>query len=218
MRRLISIVSTISIGETSETSETSETIRFMRGGFIRDWARVVAVLATVLACDTDPQGDDGEAWGAVPSGRHCAAVADWDPHWAELEEQLLAQINDVRARGADCHTAGNFPATTPLRMDPALRCAARLHSADMAAHDAFDHAGDDGSSALERIAAAGYVSSTAGENLAAGSPDATGTLAQWMASDGHCSNVMNPGFDDAGVGYHPGGSHGHLWTQDFAAP
>ncbi len=187
-------------------------------GFVAHAMGLASCVVLASACDGDPIDDDANAWEAVPDIPYCVGAADWDPQWTELEEQILARVNDARAHGADCRTAGNFPATTPLRMDPALRCAARLHSADMAARDYFEHDDPDGGSPFERIEDAGYTWSTAGENIAAGSPDAAGTMAQWMGSDGHCSNIMNPGFDDIGVGYHPGGAYGHLWTQTFGAP
>ncbi|HEY8376537.1 MAG TPA: CAP domain-containing protein, partial [Nannocystis sp.] len=76
----------------------------------------------------------------------------------------------------------------------------------------------DGESPWDRMAKAGYGNyKTAGENIAAGSATAAGTMDQWMNSDGHCANIMNPNFQHIGVGYHPGGQWGHLWTQVFGA-
>ena len=37
----------------------------------------------------------------------------------------------------------------------------------------------------------------------------------WMASTGHCNNIMNGVLRDIGVAYYPGGTYGHYWTQDF---
>ena len=72
-------------------------------------------------------------------------------------------------------------------------------------------------SPFDRMEMAGYSYSWAGENIAAGSPDAAGTMDQWMGSDGHCSNIMSPNFTEIGVGYYPGGQWGHLWTQAFGS-
>jgi uncharacterized protein YkwD len=154
----------------------------------------------------------------VPDNAYCVPVGDWDPGWAQLELDVLELVNQARAAGADCHSKGVFAATGPLTMDPALRCAARKHSADMAARDFFDHTNPDGETPWDRMAMAGYGDySNAGENIAAGSPDAQGTMNQWLGSDGHCANIMSPNFTDIGVGYSPGGQYGHLWTQDFGA-
>jgi uncharacterized protein YkwD len=154
----------------------------------------------------------------VPDNAYCAAVANYDPAWRQLEEDVLAIVNQKRAAGANCGGAGNFGPTGPLTMDPALRCAARKHSLDMDARDFFDHTNPDGQLPWDRMGMAGYGDySNAGENIAAGSPDAAGTMQQWMDSDGHCSNIMSPDFQHIGVGYHPGGQYGHLWTQVFGA-
>lgn len=154
----------------------------------------------------------------VPDNAYCIAVGDWDPAWAQLELDVLALVNEVRAAGADCHSKGVFAATGPLNMNPALRCAARNHSADMAARNFFDHTNPDGETPWDRMDKAGYGAySNAGENIAAGSPDAQGTMNQWLGSDGHCANIMNPNFQEIGVGYSTGGQYGHLWTQVFGA-
>jgi uncharacterized protein YkwD len=175
------------------------------------------LLLALAGCD-DASGD-GDAWSGVPDNEYCADAADWDPAWADLEEQVLAIVNDVRREGRSCGAAGDFRPTDALVMNPSLRCAARKHSADMAARNFFDHDNPSGESPWDRIAQAEYGPySTAGENIAAGSPDAAGTMMQWLDSDGHCSNIMNPGFAEIGVGYSPGGEYGHLWTQDFASP
>lgn len=154
----------------------------------------------------------------VPDNGYCGGVGNWDPAWAQLELDVLALVNQVRAQGVDCHSKGVFAATGPLKMDPSLRCAARKHSADMAARDFFDHTNPDGELPWDRMGKAGYGGySNAGENIAAGSPDAQGTMDQWLGSDGHCANIMSPNFQDIGVGYSPGGQYGHLWTQVFGA-
>lgn len=154
----------------------------------------------------------------VPDSAHCADVAGWSPAWAQLEQEVLVLVNQKRSEGANCGSKGAFAPVGPLTMDPALRCAARKHSADMAARNFFDHTNPDGEAPWDRMGEAGYGSySAAGENIAAGSPDAQGTMAQWMGSDGHCANIMSPSFQHIGVGYSTGGQYGHLWTQVFGA-
>ena len=68
------------------------------------------------------------------------------------------------------------------------------------------------------MTAAGYVWQTAGENLAGGNATAEATMQQWLDSDGHCANLMNPAFTELGVGYFPGGPYTTLWVQNFGAP
>jgi uncharacterized protein YkwD len=88
----------------------------------------------------------------------------------------------------------------------------------MDAQDYFAHENPAGERAWDRMSHAGYDWQTAGENLAAGNATAEATMGQWLDSDGHCANLMNPNFTDLGVGYVPGGPYGTLWVQNFATP
>ncbi|MCY0991464.1 CAP domain-containing protein [Nannocystis sp. ILAH1] len=155
----------------------------------------------------------------VPDGvPYCEPAKGWDPAWKQLEEDVLVLVNQRRAEGANCGAEGTFGPAGPLTMDPALRCAARMHSKDMNDRAFFDHTNPDGEPPWDRMGKAGYGNySNAGENIAGGSPDAAGTMDQWMNSAGHCANIMNPDFEHIGVGYYPGGEWGHLWTQVFGA-
>jgi uncharacterized protein YkwD len=212
-----SMTSTTSTSAASEGEDTSTggviTTDPITGGPMTGDAQTSTGAGETGAADTGlPPPID------VPDNAYCVAVGDWDPAWAQLELDVLALVNQVRATGADCHTKGVFAATGPLTMHPALRCAARKHSADMAARNFFDHTNPDGELPWDRMAKAGYADySNAGENIAAGSPDAQGTMNQWLGSDGHCANIMSPNFTDIGVGYSTGGQYGHLWTQVFGA-
>jgi len=151
-----------------------------------------------------------------PDTATCAEQEDWDPAWTALEDEILEIVNQRRTEGASCG-GEQFAATDPLVMDEALRCAARLHSKDMAEQDYFSHNSLDGRSPWERIAAAGFEMSAGGENIAAGHQTAGGTMEGWMDSPGHCSNIMSADFDFIGVGYYPGGDYGHMWTQTFGS-
>jgi len=149
-------------------------------------------------------------------GGYCAADDDWMGSWATLEDEVLTIVNQKRSQGANCGSEGSFGAAGPLTMDSLLRCAARLHSQDMVDRAFFDHTNPDGESPWDRIEKTGYGAyQNAGENIAAGSPTAAGVVDQWMNSDGHCANIMNPAFNQIGVGYYPGGQYGHVWTQVF---
>ncbi|MBL4684255.1 MAG: CAP domain-containing protein [Nannocystaceae bacterium] len=128
---------------------------------------------------------------------------------------VLEIVNMHRASGYNCGSGGSFGPAAALTMQPNLRCAARVHSKDMDTRNFFAHDNPSGESPFDRMGMAEYSYSTAGENIAAGSADAVGTMNQWMNSSGHCVNIMNPSFTEIGVGYHPGGQYGTLWTQTF---
>ena len=69
-----------------------------------------------------------------------------------------------------------------------------------------------------RISAVGFDWSDAGENIATGYPSPRAVLKGWMASQGHCENLLDPGFAwiGTGVSTHDLGQYGPAtWTQDF---
>ncbi len=115
-------------------------------------------------------------------------------------------MNAARASGADCGSRGMFAATTPLAWNAALTQAALVHSDDMVAHNFFSHTGSDGSSAGARATAAGYDWRTWGENIAAGQASVPSVVQGWMASPGHCANIMRPTFRDIGMACVSGGA------------
>ena len=181
----------------------------------------------------DASGGDADAEAAglsmasagaldVPDTELCAPVADWDATWVQFEEEVLLIVNEFRSQPADCGVEGQFEAAAPLTMNPILRCSARLHSVDMYERDYFEHDTPDGVDPFERMAEAGFVGSGGGENIAFGQRSPQEVMDDWMASDGHCANIMRANFDTIGVGYHPGstmrGGNSNFWTQNFGAP
>jgi uncharacterized protein YkwD len=135
---------------------------------------------------------------------------------AALEARVLELVNQRRAAGATCGTTA-YAAAAPLAADARLQSAARLHSQDMAARNYFSHTSQDGRTVGQRLAAAGYTGGTWGENIAAGQATAEAVVQGWMASAGHCANIMNPTFRLLGVGYATSATstYRHYWTQDF---
>ncbi len=134
---------------------------------------------------------------------------------------MLARVNAARAAGASCGSAGSFAAAPPLAWNLIATQAALRHSDDMVARDFFDHRGSDGSSAGDRLSAAGYAWSRWGENIAAGQGSVAEVVAGWMASPGHCANLMQPSFKDLGVACVSGSASNRYrsyWSMTLAAP
>ncbi len=157
----------------------------------------------------------------VPDDAHCTPVRNFDPALAELERRVLVLVNKSRARGEDCGKEGIFDPTSPLVMQTQLRCAARLHSKYMADNEDFAHTTRDGVNVGDRIVAAGYHPWLWGENIADAQSSAENAVADWLLSDGHCRNLMDPDFTETGVGVAYGTLDGKrvlYWTQDFATP
>jgi len=93
---------------------------------------------------------------------------------------------------------------------------ARKHSRDMAEHNFFDHvSATSGLDPFQRLKQANIHYIMAGENIAAGFPDAIEAHEGWMNSPGHRKNVLENGFAHLGVGV-----YGEYYTQAFltAAP
>ena len=139
---------------------------------------------------------------------------------AAWEAELLGLVNDVRAAGCTC-PGGQYLGPAPaLTRSPALDAAARGHSTWMAEVGQLAHDGRGGSSLGSRLSAAGYPWHRAAENVAAGRPQPTETLAQWLGSSGHCRELMSPASRETGIGYAYSSVsvYRHFWTQDFATP
>ena len=69
-----------------------------------------------------------------------------------------------------------------------------------------------------RISATGYDWSAAGENIATGFRTPREVVSGWMASTGHCQNILDPTYDNVGTGVSSRrlGRYGSsTWTQDF---
>lgn len=134
---------------------------------------------------------------------------------ADFQAEALRLVNAARAAGGSCGSSGSFAPTTPLAWNTALAQAALVHSDDMVAGDFFSHTGSDGSSAGARAAAAGYSAGTWGENIAAGQPTVAAVMQAWMASPGHCANILRASYRDIGLACVAGtgdNRYGTYWT------
>ena len=135
------------------------------------------------------------------------------------EAEVLRLTNKARASAQYCGDA-YFPPAPALQYDARLRQAARLHSQAMSAEGFFSHVNPNLDQQLfgNRIENAGYDYSRAAENIAAGQSTPQEVVTGWLASPGHCRNMMDPNLIHLGVGYAGGGEWSHYWTQNFATP
>ena len=140
---------------------------------------------------------------------------------ADFRTSVLARINQVRASGADCGADGVFGAAAALTWNDKLALAAEAHSQDMAAKNYFSHTSADGRTLADRVNATGYAWSSLGENIAAGYSGVNAVMDGWIASPGHCANLMNAGFAEVGVVCVPGAAgdtYSTYWTMDLGRP
>ena len=161
------------------------------------------LLATLILC-----GSAGLGHAGVPATARPTVV----------QERILELVNAARAQGRRCgHDF--FPAVSALRPSASLHKAAASHARDMAARSYFDHHAPDGSEPRDRVRRTGYRWMLIGENIAFGSDSAEEVVAGWLASPGHCANIMDARFRDMGSAVAKGRKRGHFyWVQDFGQP
>ena len=197
----------------------------------------LASLLCLVACDVDDETVTRSGDGVIGVGQavehddlaeideladaldpaFACSDAGWNTSWATLEAAVLTEVNKRRAAGATCGGVAK-PKVAALTLDTRLRCAARNHSKDMSSKNFFSHTGSSGSTFVQRIEAAGYKPWLAvAENIAAGQTTALAVVNGWMASTGHCNNIMNGNYKHLGVGYYynAAATYDHYWTQDF---
>ncbi|PWJ39250.1 CAP domain-containing protein [Sediminitomix flava] len=125
------------------------------------------------------------------------------------QAKILELVNEVRAEGCDCG-GQYYPPVAPVTWNAKLAASSYKHSKDMSDHNYFSHTSLDGRSAGDRITAEGYQWRTYGENIAMGYRTPETVMAGWIASPGHCKNLMNGNFKELGVGI-----YNYYWTQNF---
>jgi uncharacterized protein YkwD len=146
--------------------------------------------------------------------QNVAVTQSTAPSGNSLIDQVLSLVNGQRQQAG----------LKPLRLNSLLTASAQAHSQDMALNDFFSHQGSNGSTAAQRILAAGYNYITLGENIAAGYSTPEGVVQGWMESPPHRSNILHPSLEEIGIGFYflendAGVSNfRYYWTQDFGKP
>lgn len=160
----------------------------------------------------------------------------YEQYFLELVNRARANPGAEAARlGIDLNqglSAGTIVNTAkqPLAMNQFLNDSAQVHSDWMLATDTFSHTGANGSSAGDRMKAAGYSftgSWTWGENITirwGGAPTESNALVEGFhdglfKSAGHRTNILSDAYKEIGIGIGFGeyqGSNGADATQNFA--
>jgi uncharacterized protein YkwD len=128
--------------------------------------------------------------------------------FAALERDLLAAVNDVRARHH----------LIPLRRSADLDRVAREHSDDMARRRYFSHVSPEGANPLDRISRSGVAGFTlAAENLGKTSRahPTSEIVSSWLASPDHRRNLLAPPFNTTGIGVTRGADGALIYTQVY---
>ncbi len=158
---------------------------------------VILTLAMALALLALP---DVDAATGCPEADTSATSASAEM----MRRAVVCLINQQRAQR-------HLP---PLHESPRLDSSAQRWSEAMVRSGQFSHGVDFSA----RISAAGYMWSYVGENIAAGFATPRQVVTSWMASTGHCQNILSPSYTDVGTGVDPhrlGRYPPATWTQDF---
>jgi len=170
----------------------------MKRALVRRRHRGLALLcaAACLACAT------------LGPARTCAAQSQAPafPTPEEIERDLLRALNAER-------TGRGLPVVS---LSPALSRLAKAHSAEMAEREVLAHESAAGRSFIDRMTEAGLTFAAGAENVARSGTHVAAFIHQsFMDSPGHRVNVLNPLFDEVGIGIVRGRDGAYYVTEDF---
>ncbi|MDC8785718.1 CAP domain-containing protein [Paucibacter sp. hw1] len=146
--------------------------------------------------------------GSSPAEQREPRVCDGAPD----PVQVLRDLNALRSQARQC---GDHPfsAAEPLRWDSRLQASAQAYADEMARNDFFSHVDGEGRGLRYRVLRQGYSFRRVGENLAAGPQRLDEVITGWIDSAGHCENIMEPQFVDAGLACVNGpGRYARYWV------
>jgi uncharacterized protein YkwD len=122
------------------------------------------------------------------------------------DEQAITDLTNAAREKADQELK-------PLKMNPKLMEAARKHAENMAAQDKLEHVLDE-KTPSDRVKATGYKPRAVGENIAFRGT-AKETVADWMDSEPHRKNILNPDYTEIGVAVVKNAKGERYWVQVF---
>jgi len=155
----------------------------------------------LLSCQKE-NGSDNTPAETNPTG---------NPSGTVNKTTLIQLVNTVRQTGCTCGSTVMAPVAA-ITWNDQLTTAAFNHSNEMNSNNYLNHTGLNGSTAGDRINAAGYAWKAYGENIAKGYSNEQTVMDGWLKSEGHCKNIMSPLFREMGVA-----RVGSYWTQEFAS-
>ena len=184
-----------------------------------DRAALRPLLAKHCAALIDPVLTDG---GIFSNERELAIVLakPFDPPSTENRERIAAEVlqlvNEARSQARRCG-ANQYSAVPPLTFAPELARAAKRHAEDMAHRGYASHDGSNGSTPGQRATRAGYPWRSVGENVAGGHLTAREVVDGWLASPGHCANIMDGDYRQMAVAFvvNRESPDGIYWAQMF---
>ena len=92
---------------------------------------------------------------------------------------------------------------------------ARIKSQDFIDNNYFAHNSPTYGTPFQMLRSFGIPFSAAAENIARGQRTPAAVMNSWMGSPGHRANILNPSFNQIGVGVAKDGRGNLFWTQMF---
>ena len=148
----------------------------------------------------------------------------------QYAQALLDAINKERASRRTCGSRGTFGPVHPLVWNANLHASALEHAIDLAVSNTFSHDGSGKASDItgngrpskfyERIVRNGYSNYySVGENIAGGQRTLDEVMRAWMASPGHCENIMKSTYTEVGVAIAKNNRSTYqiYWAQNFGS-
>lgn len=187
---------------------------------------LAAVIIIVLAIQFTPHTDllpneaaeingDAGSWTIpdedVPLSQSAPAPSTL---YEGLNETQISYVNEVVRLVNEARAQNNLPS---LRLDEGLRKASQVRSGECVRF--FSHTRPNGSSYKTAAAEAGVISNYLGENAASGQITPQEVVQDWLDSEGHRANILNPYYTRLGVGLseNTGNSYmGYAWIQIFS--
>ena len=145
-------------------------------------------------------------------------------------QALLDAINKERASSHTCGDRGTFGPVHSLVWNANLHASALEHAIDLAVSNTFSHDGSGTASDItgngrpskfyERIVRNGYSNYySVGENIAGGQRTLEEVMKAWMASPGHCENIMKSTYTEVGIAIvrNDQSTYQIYWAQNFGS-
>lgn len=122
-----------------------------------------------------------------------------------MESEVARLVNVQRANAG----------LAPLKLNWEMSRVARIKSQDMINKNYFSHISPTYGSPFSMMEDYGIRFSAAGENIAMGQRTPQEVMNAWMNSSGHRANILNPSYNQIGVGLAKTSSGVCYWTQEF---
>lgn len=172
----------------------------------------------------DSQSASASASGGGGSGRPSGQSASTAPGLGLFQPRYSCntpdQSDDYNQRILDLVNEARLGAgLNAVTWNSTLAAQASEYGCEMIVGNFFDHVNPQTGSTLgDRAREFGYQFLVVGENLAAGQTSPEQAMREWMNSEPHRENILDPRFTELGISIHTGGYYGYYWVQEFGRP